>query len=323
MCTSSWWLANQEFHLLFNRDELLSRRKALTPQLRPMSDGPGQILAPIDADAGGTWLGASSSGLLTCLLNYYPFTHRLAQSPALYRSRGQIIPLLLSQSERGWHSRAGTGESQSSGSLLATWDLHLYRPFSLLYFDFGCREEYCGFRSGWMQWDGRQLRSQDNAPQLLSSSSCFSPQVEKARLAHFTALQRACSSEQHDSRSPAALRELHLRYHCGHQPLLYQSQDSSTRSSSIHREEGDAASVCMHRSAAVAGPAMAGATVSLTHVTVWLAGTSGQGQSKLQMDYFAGAPCQAFGPDWQPTTSENWYSMCLLLTPKQVLRTKE
>lgn len=101
MCTALF-LPGSPGHLLLaaNRDEQRTRSPALPPP--PFAPTPGSqrlATAPIDADAGGTWIGANDAGLAMTLLNNY-------QRSAIFdvdtegrpRSRGLIIPHLLGAS---------------------------------------------------------------------------------------------------------------------------------------------------------------------------------------------------------------------------------
>ena len=59
-----------DYHLFFNCDELRTRGPALPPR---MHEARGlRFLAPIDTDAGGSWLGVNELGLSIGLVNYYP-----------------------------------------------------------------------------------------------------------------------------------------------------------------------------------------------------------------------------------------------------------
>lgn len=69
MCTITWLTRDNGYELFFNRDELRSRQRAAPPQLH--QDSKIRYLAPIDSDAGGTWISANQFGLSLCLLNNY------------------------------------------------------------------------------------------------------------------------------------------------------------------------------------------------------------------------------------------------------------
>ncbi|MCV6603730.1 MAG: NRDE family protein, partial [Porticoccaceae bacterium] len=70
MCTLSWIQHQDSYSLVFNRDELNSRQRALPPALKTALDG-SRYLSPTDTDAGGSWLQVNEHGLTACLLNYY------------------------------------------------------------------------------------------------------------------------------------------------------------------------------------------------------------------------------------------------------------
>ena len=283
MCTVSWWCESGEFHLLFNRDELTSRKRALPPEFCYKN---GQtLLMPIDSQAGGTWIGAGSAGLLLCLLNYYPSARNVSATPSV-PSRGHLIPRLLAR------------------SALAPKDLEAepLRPFDLLAFDFrrgfGCAQR--------QRWDGQTLENLA-VPPVLSSSSYLSRKIEGARIAYFKQL------EQSQSSNPLLW---HLLYHTSHptlgphptlgtQPTLGSHRPNPGRatdaSHSAVEDLGGAASVCMHRD--IEG--QASSTQSLTHIRV-------QG-AKLQMDYFDGPPCIAFDDNFAPRNAPRWFRQALPL----------
>lgn len=74
------------FTAMMNRDELKTRKKALPPVWQ---DG---ILAPRDADAGGTWTAMNESGLIGFVLNRTKAGDRQNTGSI---SRGHILPALL------------------------------------------------------------------------------------------------------------------------------------------------------------------------------------------------------------------------------------
>lgn len=77
-------------HVGFNRDELHTRRPALPPAVALQAGV--RTLTPTDADAGGTWIGATERGLVVALLNWFgPAPDPMAP----VRSRGQLARDLL------------------------------------------------------------------------------------------------------------------------------------------------------------------------------------------------------------------------------------
>jgi Transport and Golgi organisation 2 len=101
-----------------NRDE----RRTRAPALPPIRLGVGATSAvmPIDPDGGGTWIAASSAGVVFVLLN----VNIAAGFVQGRRSRGTVIPALL-------------GSASVADALAATKGLPLadYAPFRLLVLD--------------------------------------------------------------------------------------------------------------------------------------------------------------------------------------------
>ena len=90
MCTVSVIrLRDEVIRVACNRDEQLRRPSALLP--RVSNHGQQQVIMPIDPSGGGTWIAASSAGLVMTLLNRNTCGTAL---PAA-KSRGLIIPSVL------------------------------------------------------------------------------------------------------------------------------------------------------------------------------------------------------------------------------------
>ena len=89
MCTLTWLRSGEGYELFFNRDEARTRLPALPPRVQ-RRDGV-EFLSPLDADAGGTWLGVNAYGLTVGLLN----GRADAPAPAAPRSRGLLVLDLL------------------------------------------------------------------------------------------------------------------------------------------------------------------------------------------------------------------------------------
>lgn len=193
MCTVSWRHEEDGYLLFFNRDERRLRGKALPP--RPAESSSGMpYLAPIDPDAGGTWLAVNAGGTTLGLLNHYAadrvWRHR--RSSATERidgrslaeassgdteaphpetvSRGLIIPQLVSATDPD-EIRTELGRLVESRS---------YRPFVLLaVFD------RPGIGAHRHVWDGAALRSDEGIAAPLSSSSFETDRVVGGRRARF------------------------------------------------------------------------------------------------------------------------------------------
>ncbi len=74
----------------FNRDESFKRKPAIFPKL--LESISGRAIAPVDAEAGGTWIGITDKGEMVCLVNYYEATLKLLRNPV---SRGLLVRSIL------------------------------------------------------------------------------------------------------------------------------------------------------------------------------------------------------------------------------------
>ncbi len=91
MCTASWLIHGTGFELFFNRDESRRRGPARPPERIDLEGV--RAIAPVDADAGGTWIGVNEHGFALGLLNA---PSRPGGAPAQPRSRGLLVRGLLS-----------------------------------------------------------------------------------------------------------------------------------------------------------------------------------------------------------------------------------
>lgn len=87
MCTVTFIPVHDRYFITSNRDEKLSRKKALAPAVYELEGI--NFLFPKDTDAGGTWITAKDNGDVAVLLNG-AFINHIAEPP--YRkSRGLIL----------------------------------------------------------------------------------------------------------------------------------------------------------------------------------------------------------------------------------------
>lgn len=95
MCTVTFIPLGNKVLLTSNRDEKGIRKKAIPPAVTAFNKS--KLLFPKDAQAGGTWIGASDSGTIMILLNGGFIKHEPA---AEYRkSRGLIFLDVLSETK--------------------------------------------------------------------------------------------------------------------------------------------------------------------------------------------------------------------------------
>lgn len=228
MCTVTWLFTADGYQLFSNRDESRARPPAQPP--RAVRQGDSRYLAPVDGEAGGSWITVNEHGLSLCLLNYY---HAELSGAAArpdgrpFRSRGLLVTDLAAQP-------AGLDLRRALEAL----DLTAYRPFTLLALEPPAKRHGQGGEL-LVEWDGERFSRRDasSAQPLISSGYDFTG-ATRHRRATFEALLRG-GAEAPRTRPNAA--EL-LLYHRDHRP------------------EPGPYSVCMHRPDA--------RTVSLTRVTV-------------------------------------------------------
>lgn len=135
MCTVSWIHRDQGYCLWFNRDELRTRGPERTPTRETLAGT--VVLAPTDAEAGGTWLAVNEFGLTLGLLNGSPG----AKSRTGWTSRGLLVRDL-----------AHAADVDSVLERASRTDLAAYQPFVLLALEPG--------RAGRiLRWDGENLTS--------------------------------------------------------------------------------------------------------------------------------------------------------------------
>ncbi|MEO1088039.1 MAG: NRDE family protein, partial [Acidobacteriota bacterium] len=148
--------------LFFNRDELRSRRPALPPRSIRRDDV--EILTPVDADAGGSWLTSNAHGVTVALLNRYGIKTPSKPDSPDRRSRGQLVLDLAS----------GSSQARVLGRL-RSFDLAAYQPFTLLVLEGGSEPAMTA-------WDGHVLDPVTTPQAPLVSSSHDTDLATRSRL---------------------------------------------------------------------------------------------------------------------------------------------
>lgn len=188
MCTVSWLPGPGGYLLCFNRDENRTRRPGLPPTIRRVHGL--DIVAPTDADAGGTWIGVNSAGLTVCLANLYGTTSPIPAEPI---SRGQLVLGL-----------AGERSLSEVARHLREIDFTRYRPFTLI-------AAQPDLPAQLWRWDGTAVsdRRHDEPGILVTSSAVDQDPVEASRRREYAAmfadgpLTTSRLSEFHSSHRPA------------------------------------------------------------------------------------------------------------------------
>lgn len=188
MCTVTFIPANDGYVLAMNRDERITRARAVPPDTENLK-GTSAVF-PRDA-AGGTWIGVSEFGISFALLNQ----NDRGSGTAKVRSRGEIIPELLA-----------CPSAAEAGRIATAFDYRGMWPFRLV----GVFHEKQLIKE-W-QWNGRELLSQthDWGPRHWFSSSLSDEQAAQCR-------GEICRSawNEADAGSLTWLRRLHQSHESG------------------------------------------------------------------------------------------------------------
>ncbi|WP_111978025.1 NRDE family protein [Algibacillus agarilyticus] len=208
MCTLSWQLMPKGYEVFFNRDEQVTRPKAIDPQF----DNALQAIYPIDPQAGGTWIATNKMGSTYCLLNNYQASEQaLLKGKKAKRSRGLIIIDLLSLCPTKPEKEIEQVQKKLTPQYLAD-----FAPFTLCVFTADTSTKKSLVNQ--LDWNGEQL-SLSVAQAPLTSSGFNFTEVKKARLATYQAMKAQSQNGTLDL----------LVFHASHQPAK------------------EAYSVCMHR----------------------------------------------------------------------------
>jgi hypothetical protein len=160
MCTMSWIRRPDGYSLLFNRDELRSRPLAEPPVERRL--GNTRLFAPIDPQAGGSWIACNEDGLTVALLNGYQGADAAAPPGGGWMSRGLLVMRL-----------ADSRSTAMANRRLERLDLSPFRSFRIAIVD-PIEESFLAWTNG--ERDTRTLASP------LISSSFEADSVRKSRL---------------------------------------------------------------------------------------------------------------------------------------------
>ena len=149
MCTVSWIHREDGYLLLFNRDELRTRKPASAPRLDRRNGV--AFIAPLDGDQGGSWIAVNQFGLTLCLLNR--FDDSAGAIPRDYRSRGLLIRELIDCPKLTMVDQRLSAESMDQ-----------YRPFTLV-------SLFTGQPAMLIEWTGQETRIESNAERLMPIAS--------------------------------------------------------------------------------------------------------------------------------------------------------
>ena len=210
MCTMTWFLNQDGYQLFFNRDEQITRSRALPPSIQEHRSAAGSLryISPTDADAGGTWIATNELGITVCLLNHYQF-----QQISTYKnwtSRGEIV--------RQFSSFTDLVQAQKKFSRMGLDDYRAFRMFMI---------EPSG-ANRLLVWDGHSARVEKDVSAPKSSSAVDAQHVKSLRKQLFVDMQLS------NSKDPQA----YIDYHTSHSP------SKSKESVCMHRADAQTVSLC-------------------------------------------------------------------------------
>ena len=171
MCTLTWISDPRGTRIYFNRDEQRTRLPASPPA--PLVRNGVHVLAPLDGNAGGTWLSVNERGLTIAILNFYEADAARTAGPPHHRSRGQLV-LDLADAETPTAMR----------ERLALFSMNDFRPFIVVGIDAAGQ----GLE---VRWDGHATAVRDLAsiPLPITTSSFRTPEVLAARRHQFETMK--------------------------------------------------------------------------------------------------------------------------------------
>lgn len=212
MCTVSWLRGPGYYELLFNRDESRERGPESPPRIESADDV--HWIAPMDADAGGTWISANDRGLTIGILNAYHAS--LGEARDDWESRGKLV-----------RSLAPTLGVEQLHARLCVADLSVYQPFTLVAIALDTEPAV-------FDWDGLELRvdSQGDGRLPLASSGADQPAARRYRRELYEQGMRGHALE------PERLYEFH-RSHGEDGPSML--------TPCMHREDAATRSLCRVR----------------------------------------------------------------------------
>lgn len=217
MCTLSWHVGPDKSTILFNRDESWDRKPELPPT--HLHIGSAEALAPIDGNAGGSWIAVNDRGVALALLNFYPQETPAPTDPI---SRGLIFQSLLD-----------LDTASQLGQRLRAISLDRVAPFRC----FALQRQQPPVL---VLWDRRELRESVPLPPL-SSSSVDDVGIPAARVELFSRFPQ-------DPKGLAAFHVSHLPKRGATSPCMHRDDARTCSHTRIVLEEHQA--TLLHRMSA-------------------------------------------------------------------------
>ncbi len=158
MCTVTFIPVKDKIFITSNRDEKLSRKKAIPPTMYHHNGW--NLVYPKDAAAGGTWIALKENGDAAVLLNGAFICH--ASEPPYRKSRGVLFMEVLSADHPAW--------------TFSRIELMGIEPFTFILFESNSLYEF--------RWDGAERYCKQlsvNRPHIWSSATLYDGLIIKKR----------------------------------------------------------------------------------------------------------------------------------------------
>lgn len=238
MCTASWSVGHGRLSLFFNRDERKTRSEARPPEI--MKSDEVRLIAPVDPDAGGTWLAVNEFGLCVFVLNHYGAEAQNATAMTNPTSRGSL-PIRYAS----YRTRA------QAVSNLVVDEMGSYRPFLIVLADLNGADAYV--------WNGMFLERAALERAFLTTSSYRTCEIETYRETRYESLRLEAGIVQAEQLSALHLDTSHPN--SAFNPMMLRDD---SRTHSVSRVDVDARSIRFRYQPVVADTRCLGETVSVS-----------------------------------------------------------
>ncbi len=225
MCTISWFISSAGYRVFFNRDEQVTRPKAIPPKVFIENDV--STIMPVDPQGGGTWCAVNEYGFTFALLNFYQ--GRFPKGRLI--SRGKLV-----------RACAGFRRAEHAYKYLRELNLVKYAPFSLLCFT-PCSDAVDSnnilnkqlqetARVTMMRWTGKELiETEQNCP--LISSAVRYDEVYESRLMVYKSIFEGKSTENKTVEDYQELHASHLPGRSSHSICMHRDDAQTVSFSQI------------------------------------------------------------------------------------------
>ncbi|MFL0803152.1 MAG: NRDE family protein [Agarilytica sp.] len=231
MCTISWYISADGYRVFFNRDEQVTRPKAIPPQV--LTENDISTIMPVDPQGGGTWCAVNEFGFTFALLNYYQ--GRLPKGRLI--SRGKLV-----------RACAGFQRVEQAHRYIRALNLSKYAPFSLLCFSPAVENNDVTDKLSskfqqdtsvtMMRWTGRELIESEQTCPLISSAVRYD-EVYESRLSVYKTIFEGKAAESQTVEDYQELHASHLPGRSSHSICMHRDDAQTVSFSQIEVTRND------------------------------------------------------------------------------------